>query len=182
MRIPSRTALPALRALSLLAALLPALAASPAGAAEHRFGLGVHYWRTVDDLASRGFGKIDDRGSSGVVSYQYVPGGLFALELDGEYFSSGFGGATHSTFSPQGYLVFGLDGWYVAAGVGVLYASDFKNNVSDPFYAARIGLNVKVLPRFYVDVNANYRAKAWRELKNADTDTVTLGTVVRFGF
>jgi hypothetical protein len=178
------TRIPHLARFAAAAFLLAALgAAAPARAAEHhRLGVGIHYWRTVDELVDDGFGRFDEEGTSGVISYQYLPGGLFGLQLDGEYFADGFGGSTESTLSPQAYLVFSPNGWYAALGIGVLYSSDFENNVSDPFYAARIGLNVEVLPRFYLDLNANYRAKAWSELKNADTDTVTLGGVVRVGF
>lgn len=172
-------------ALSVAAPLLLAFlagAAAPARAAEHRLGLGVHYWRTIDDLADEGFGRLDEEGTSGLVSYQYLPGGLFGLQVDGEYFADGFGGSTSSTFSPQLYLVFSPDGLYAAAGVGVLYSDSFDDRVSDPFYAARIGWNLHVLPHLYLDVNANYRAEAWNQLKEADTDTITLGGVVRVGF
>lgn len=169
---------------SLFALFLLALAfgaAAPATAAEHRLGVGVHYWRALDEVVDEGF-ELDRNGTSGVVSYQYIPGGLLSLQVDGEYFAEGFGGATDSTFSPQAYLVLGVNGLYAAAGVGVLYSSDFEDEVSDPFYAARVGWNLELVPNLYLDLNANYRAQAWSELDEADTDTITLGGVVRFGF
>jgi hypothetical protein len=154
--------------------LPPALAA-----AEHRIGGGVHYWKTVDDFADEDF-DVDEDGLATVVSYQYVPGGLLRLEVDVEYFEKGFGGATDAAYSPQAYLVLGR-GWYAALGGGVIYSSDFEDDVSDPFYAARVGLDMQLLPRLYLDLSANYRFDAWSELGDADTDTVTLGAVVRFG-
>ena len=156
-----------------------AVGAPPAAAAEHRIGGGVHYWKTVDDLADDDF-DVDEDGLATVLSYQYVPGGLLRLEVDVEYFEKGFGGSTDAAYSPQVYLVLG-SGWYAALGGGVIYSSDFEDDVSDPFYAARLGLDMELLPRLHLDLNANYRFDAWSELENADTDTVTLGAVVRFG-
>lgn len=169
--------------LSLFALLALALgAAAPAGAAEHRLGVGLHYWRTLDDLADEGFGDLDESGTSGVLSYQYIPGGLLSLQIDGEYFAKGFGGSTEATFSPQVFLVLGVDGFYAAAGVGVLYSDDLEDEISDPFYIARVGWNLELVPNLFLDLNANYQAGAWKDLDQADTDTITLGGVVRFGF
>lgn len=166
----------------LLALAFGAVAAAPAVAAEHRLGVGVHYWRTLDDLADEGFDELDETGTSGVLSYQYIPGGLLALQVDGEYFAKGFGGSTDETFSPQVYLVVGVNGPYAAAGVGVLYSKELEDEISDPFYIARVGWNLELIPNLHLDLNANYRAGAWSELDEADTDTITLGGVVRFGF
>lgn len=163
-----------------VAMLLGGLAflAAPA-AAEHRIGAGVHYWRTVDDLAEENF-DVDRDGLAKVLTYQYVPGGLLRLEVDLEYFDKGFGGATEEAYSPQVYLLLG-GGWYAGLGAGLTYSSGFADDFSDPFYAARLGLDMELLPRFHIDINANYRFDAWSELGDADTDTVTLGALVRFG-
>ncbi|HEY0782196.1 MAG TPA: hypothetical protein VGE98_07075, partial [Thermoanaerobaculia bacterium] len=155
--------------------------AAPAHAADNTLGFGLHYWRAVDDLRSEGF-DVDRSGTSGIVSYQYAPGGLLKIEGDFEYFDKGFGGANKAAYSPQLYLVVG-GSLYGALGVGVTYSKGFPHrNFSDPFYAARVGLDFILLPRIHLDVNANYRFNAWNQLKNADTGTVTLGALVRFGF
>lgn len=53
--------------------------------------------------------------------------------------------------------------------------------VSDPFYAARVGLDFVLLPRIHLDVNLNYRAGTFDELDEASSDTITLGAALRFG-
>lgn len=153
------------------------VAARPA-AADSSFGFGLHAWRTVKDLRSHGFGNIRRSGVSYLVSYQYIPGPLVKLELDGEYFDKGFGGSTHYAISPQAYvLVGGLV--YGGLGIGTTYSRDFSNNFSSPFYAARAGLDLTLLPHLHLDVNANYRFNAWHELKGASTGTITLGALAR---
>jgi hypothetical protein len=160
-------------------ALAALLAPAAAQAAEHYLGGGIHYWRTIDDLADEGFDDIEDEGRSFVLSYQAVPAGILSFQMDLEYFEEGFGGATEEAFSPQVYVVVG-HGLYAAVGAGVIYSDDFEDEFSDVFYAARVGFNFAVLPRVRLDVNANYRAGAFDELEDADTDAITLGAVIRF--
>lgn len=158
--------------------LLLAAFAAPAWAGENVLGLGIHYWRTVDDLKDDGFGDIDSKGTSGVVSYQYFPGGPLGIELDLEYFDKGFSGSTEEAYSPQLYLVLGHR-FYAAAGVGVTYSKGLEDSPSDPFYAGRLGLNLLLLPGVGLDINANYRANTFQGLRDAETDTVTLGAILR---
>lgn len=158
----------------LLLTLLTVLIAGPA-AAEHRIGFGVHHWQTVDDLADDGFEGIEDEGTSGIVSYQYMPEGIFSLELDLEYFADGFAGSTEEAFSPQAYLLVG-HGLYAGAGVGVTHSD---GETSDMFYAAKIGFDISILPRLSLDVNANYRFDDWDLIDEVETDTVTLGALIR---
>lgn len=161
----------------LLAVLGWAAAARPA-AADSSIGIGVHSWRTVDDLHSEGFSNIRRSGLSYLVSYQYSPGALLKFELDGEYFAKGFGGSTHYAIAPQ---AFALVGGFVYGGVGIgtIYSKDFASNFSSPFYVARIGLNLHLLPRFTLDVNGNYHFHAFNELKGVNTGTVTVGAIAR---
>jgi opacity protein-like surface antigen len=156
------------------AALILGLTA-PAFAADHRIGFGVHHWQTVDDLADQGFTGLDDKGTSGIVSYQYMPEGIFSFELDLEYFADGFGGSTKSAYSPQAYLLVG-HGFYAGVGVGNVVSD---GETSDPFYAAKVGMDFAIIPRVSVDVNANYRFDDWGLIDNAKTDTVTLGALLR---
>lgn len=159
--------------------VLSGLLAAPGQAAEKRLGFGVHYWQTVNNLSSKGFGHLKDNGTSWLVSYQIAPRGLFTLEADLEYFNSGFGGSDSSTFSPQFFVLVG-HGLYAGVGVGVNASSGFDNSFSDPFYMGRVGFNFEVIPRLYVDVNANYQANAFNQLGSTSTDAITLGAVVRF--
>ena len=169
---------------SLMIVALTAVLASPAGAGEHRIGAGVNYWKTIDDLDDEGFeniGDIDDSGIAEVVSYQYWPKGLIGFEVDLEHFPDGFGGSTDDAWSPQVYITLG-HGIYGGLGVGVTNSSDFEGDWSDPFYAAKLGFNMALLPHISLDLYGNYRFDAWSELNDADTDTVFLGALVRVTF
>ena len=150
----------------------------PAHAAEHRFGLGGLYWRSLDDLASAG---LDEDGVAPYLTYQYAPAGIFRVELDLEYYGKGFGGSDTAAYSPVGFLLveFGL---YVGLGVGVTVSDGLENNVSDPFYAARLGYDFQLMPRLHFDINANYRAGSFKELEDYDGDSLTLGAAARVSF
>lgn len=161
----------------LLLAFAGLLAGGPAWG-ESLIGVGLHSWRTVDDLSHEGFGDLKRSGVSYLLSYQYRPGFLLKFEGDAEYFNKGFGGSTHSAVSPQAYvLVGGLV--YGGLGIGTIYSKDFNNNFSSPFYIARAGLDLHLLPRFHLDVNGNYHFHAWNQLKGVNTGTVTLGASAR---
>ena len=158
-----------------LASWLPGAAAQ---AGEHILGIGANYWQTVDDID---FGEIDNSGLSTVVAYTYRPGGLIGFEFDVEYFGEGFAGTNRDVISPQAYVVVGRN-FYVAAGIGTNYSSDLEDEFSDPYYAAKMGINFSLLPHLGLDVNANYRFDAWGDLDEVDTDTVFLGALLRFSF
>lgn len=170
--------------LILLVLLAVLCTAGTAEAAENRWGLGVHFWKTVDDLADDigddSFANIEDDGFAFVVSYQRVPRGLFRFEIDVEVFSEGFGGSEDTAISPIGFILFGGDGLYVGAGVGLTFSGDFIDNVSDPYFVGRIGWDLGLLPSLSLDINANYRSGAFSELDEFDTDAVTLGAILRF--
>ena len=159
--------------------VLAAWSAVPGRAAEKRFGLGVHYWEAVSNLANKGFGHLQDNGTSWLVSYQVAPRGLFTFEADLEYFNSGFGGSDVSTFSPQFFVLVG-HGLYAGAGVGLNMSGGFDSTVSDPFYIGRVGFDFEVIPRLYVDVNANYQVNAFNQLGHTSTDAITLGAMLRW--
>lgn len=171
--------------LPLLAALLLATLLSPGivEAGEHRLGVGAHFWRTVDDIADdildSPFGDIEDDGFAWVVSYQYVPKGLFRLELDVEYYDGGFAGSPDSSYSPTGFILFGGN-LYAGVGIGFTFSSGLEDDVSDPFYVARVGWELDLLPGISVDINANYRADAFNDLDEASSDAITLGAILRF--
>lgn len=162
-----------------LAALVLLAGSVPAEAAEHRIGFGFNYWRALDDVVEDDF-DLDEDGLAPYLTYQLVPAGLFRFEADLEYFERGFGGSTAEAYSPQVFVLLG-GGFYGGVGVGVTYSSDLPDDVSDPFYAARVGLDFVLLPRIHLDVNLNYRANTFSSLDQASSDTITLGAAVRFG-
>ncbi len=161
--------------LAWLAGAGPALA----DGGDSSIGLGVHAWRTVDDLHSEGFGGLRRDGISYLLSYQRGLLPLLKVELDGEYFPRGFGGSTHGAVAPQALVLVG-GALYAGVGIGTIYSRDFANDFSHPFYLARVGVDLHLLPRFHLDVNANYHFNAFNELKGASTGTVTLGAIARF--
>jgi hypothetical protein len=163
----------------LLIAVAMALGSTAAAsAAEHRFGIGELYWRSLDDLSSAG---LKDNGVAPYLTYQYVPEGIFKFELDLEYYSKGFGGSDTVAYAPAAYVIaeFGI---YVGVGAGVTVSDGLEDNVSDPFYAARVGYDFAIIPRLHLDLNANYRADSFKELEDYDQDSITFGAAARLTF
>jgi hypothetical protein len=144
-------------------------------AGEHRIGGGANYWIAVDDIDDE---DIDDDGFSYLVSYQHW-WDFLGLEVDLELLPDRFG---ETAYAPEAYLLFGGT-IYGGAGIGIVNIDgDFAD---EPFYALRVGLNLELLPKVFVDISANYRFNDTGELDNSetdiDTDTVFLGAAVRFG-
>ena len=146
--------------------------------AEHRLGVGYLYWQSLGDIAEAG---LDEDGTAPFLTYQYVPEGIFRLELDLEYYKDGFGGSQSAAYTPVGFVLveFGI---YAGLGVGVTVANFPHFDVSDPFYAARLGWDFQLIPRLHFDINANYRADTFKELEDYDQDSITLGAAVRLEF
>jgi hypothetical protein len=72
-------------------------------------------------------------------------------------------------------------GLYGGLGIGTLYADgNFSDN---PFFILRAGIDLDLLPRVHVDVNANYHFAEWDGINEVDerldSDTITLGAAVR---
>lgn len=157
------------------------LCALPAGAGEHRFGLGAHFFKTVDDIADDGFSDIEDDGYAFVVSYRYEPGGFIFFQLEADYYKDGYGGATESALAPAVFVGVGRD-IYVAIGLAATYSDDFDGSFSDPYYIGRIGYDLDLLPGISLDINVNYQAGSFSEIEDfdLDTDTLTLGASIRF--
>jgi hypothetical protein len=149
-----------------------------ASAAEHRLGIGEMYWRTLEEVNHL---RVDSDGLAPYLTYQYVPEGIFKFELDLEYYSKGFGGSDTTAYTPLAFVLveFGI---YAGLGVGVTVSDGLDDNVSDPFYAARVGWDFALIPRVHLDLNANYRAGSFKELEDDDLDSYTLGAAVRVTF
>lgn len=168
--------------LLLLALLAVTAFAAPAHAAEHYFGAGAQFWRTVDGLPSTStFDGIEDDGYSWVLSYQMRPRGLFAFQLDAEIFPDGFAGSDETAVSPEALVIIGK-GLYLGAGAGVTISDGLQDNVSDPFFLGRLGWRLAFLGPLDVDLHATYRFDDWEALKGVDvsTDTYTFGATLRF--
>ena len=142
-------------------------------------GGGIHYWRTVKDISDEDY-DVDKDGIAYMASLQFAPATLLKLECDLEIFPDGFGGSTKTTYAPQGYLIIG-SGIFAGLGVGINYDDEWAD---DPFYVLRAGLNIEVLPSIILEVNAQYMFMEWKKINDADkdidTDTITLGAMLRF--
>lgn len=170
-------------ALSVLAILVgsAALSAQTAtvtqgGDSSSSIGVGMNYWVSLNDID---IDDIDDNGFSYLVSYQYRPGFL-GFELVGEYFPDRFG---DDAWAPEAYVIVG-EGLYGAAGIGVVNSGGSFED--EPFFALKLGFDVKVIANLRLDVSANYRFNDTAELDDDDTkidsDTVFLGATLRLGF
>jgi hypothetical protein len=170
--------------LALLALLLTAatlLAPATAAAADHSLGLGIQYWKSLDDLVDEEFDDVDldDDGFSYVASWRIEPEGIFSFAIDLEYSEDGFGGSTEESFTPLAYLLVG-HGLYAGVGAGQTFSDGLSGDHSDLFFAARVGWELSLLPGVSVDFNANYRSDSFETLDEASSDGVTFGAIVRF--
>jgi opacity protein-like surface antigen len=145
----------------------------------NRLGVGVHYWVTVDDIE---IDDVDENGYSWIFSYQRTLADLLKVEIDTGLTKKGYAGSDTTVWSPQAYLLIGST-IYAGVGVGINYIGD--EFADEPFYALRAGLDFEILSNIFLDINANYRFEDWdtEEIKeDIDTDTVTLGAILRIQF
>lgn len=143
----------------------------------HSVGLGVHYWRVLDDIDIDNF---QESGLSYLAAYRY-DGGLLAFQGEVEYFSSDFGVSTESVYSPQFVVILG-DGIFAAIGAGILYTDgEFANK---PYYLLRAGFNIIHIGPVALEINANYLFTDFSSFSTDDikSDTITLGAMARLEF
>jgi len=144
---------------------------------KHRFGAGAHYWTTIEDID---VDNVKKDGFAYLISYQLRPASLIKFGLDVEMLPASYGGAEERVYAPQAYLVLGSF-IYAALGIGSYYTDG--EFAEEPFFNVRAGLDLCLLPRIYVDINANYRFENWDSIETLDedvsSDTITLGAAVR---
>ncbi len=161
-----------------LVCLIPAPAAQAAlsgeGRGMHRIGLGVNYWKTIDNLDQ----DVNSDGFSYIVSYQYAPLWYLKVGTNLELFPD-LAKSTDPILAPEVFVTFG-GLFYAGVGMGIYYHDGNWGNA--PFYMFRAGLDIPVLPRLFLDLNANYRFNDWNTLEwsDLDTDTIRLGAAIRF--
>ncbi len=145
----------------------------------HRFGAGVRYWIALEDIDTD---KVDENGFAYILSYQYQMAGFSKLEGNIEYLGKGYAGSDDYSLSPQVYFLVGR-GLYGGLGVGITYSDgEFADKA---YFALRVGIDFEILPAIFVDINVNYRFEDWDSddvQEDIDTDTVTLGAIVRLEF
>ena len=164
-----------------LACLLPAPTVqavqgdlSGEGRGMHRIGFGVNYWKTIDDIDQ----DFDSHGFSYITSYQYGFVPFFKFDAGLEILPD-MAGTSNTVLAPELFLTIGTM-VYAGAGIGVYYNDGDWGNA--PFYMLRAGVDIPILPRIFLDINANYRFNDWGSLSgnDIDTDTMRLGAAVRF--
>jgi hypothetical protein len=145
----------------------------------HRLGGGMRYWVALDDID---IDDVDEDGFSFILSYQYIISGYFKFEGDLEFLGSGYAGSNETVWSPQAYFLIGK-GLYGGVGIGLNYSDG--EWAGSPFFALRAGIDIEVLPAVFLDLNANYRFEEWdfdRIEEKIDTDTITVGALMRYEF
>ena len=144
------------------------------GGGMHRIGIGVNYWKAIEDLDE----DVNHDGFSYLVSYQYAPVWFVKIGTNLELFPD-LANSGKAAWEPELYVTFG-GLLYAGVGIGMYYFDGDWG--SKPFYAFRAGFDIPVLPRLYLDINANYRFNDWDNLEWSDlgTDTIHLGAAVRF--
>lgn len=151
-----------------------------ASAQNHRLGVGAHYWVTVDKIDVE---DVDESGVAWLVSYQYLLSSIFTVEADLEVFTGNFGGSKDTVFAPQAFLLLGST---IYGGLGGGFFTAGESFSADPFFTLRAGLDFEIIRGLFLDINASYTFTDFDDISDAleeiNTDTVTLGAAVRFGF
>ena len=159
----------------LFAGVIPAHAGAIA-----QLGVGVHYWTMLDDID---IDEIDSDGLAWYLSARMIPDSIVSFDLELERFPDSYAAAGEDVYAPAAYLVVG-NSLYAALGIGGYYTDgEFSR---DPFYALRAGVTLELLPKLFLDINANYRFNNWDDIKTVDedigSDTITLGAAARVEF
>ena len=154
-----------MRSLVPIVVLCGVVLAGPAAATEprHRIGLGVHYWRTLEDIA---FSEADENGIAWVITYQHKLAAMLRVELDLELLPDAYA-AADGLWAPEALIILG-SGVYAGLGVGTYVSSGHWGE--DPFFMLRVGFDAEVLPMLYLDINANYRFEEWDDITEVDEE------------
>ena len=138
-------------------------------------GAGARYFKTIDELD----GPFEESGLAPLLTIRGELASLLHLQADLVLYPDGYAGSNKDVFAPEGFLLLGK-GVYAGLGVGTLVAD---GDVGDPFFIARAGVNLELLPSLSLDINANYEFAEWDQVntidKDADSDTITLGAALR---
>ena len=138
-------------------------------------GAGARYFRTIDQLD----GPFEESGLAPLLTVRGELASLLHLQGDFVLYPDGYAGANKDVFAPEVFLLLGK-GIYAGLGVGSLVAD---GDMGDPFFIARAGVNLELLPSLFLDINANYEFAEWDQIntidENADSDTITLGAALR---
>ena len=163
---------------ALAALCMAAPAAFASGGVE--IGVGANYWYSLKDAVHEDF---DEDGLGWMISTRWMWTDYVGIGLELERSPDNFVELEKEMYAPSAHLIVGK-GLYLGLGVGCYYYDgDFYE---DTWYNLRAGVKVEVIPHIFLDINANYRADSFSELKGAkgdiDGETVTAGAAIRIGF
>lgn len=167
-----------------LAAALAACLAAPATFAKSsggfELGVGANYWYSLKDAVHEDF---DEDGLGWMISSRWMWTDYVGLGLELERSPKNFVELEKEMYAPSAHIILG-SGLYIGLGVGCYYYDgDFYE---DTWYNLRAGIKVEIIPHIIFDINANYRADSFSDIKGAkgdiDGETVTLGGAIRIGF
>ena len=155
--------------LTLFALPASALAQNP------MFGIGVNYWRAIDDVRVN---DIDRDGLGYVVSLSERQE-LFGVVLEVEHAPDGRGVSPKSVTSPELLVTVGGLLW-AGVGIGIDYTDG--SFASKPFYDFRAGVRIELLP-LPIEGFVNYRFNDWQDsslFRDIDSDTLIIGLRLHF--
>lgn len=152
-----------------------ALTVGPRATDAVEIGGGARYFRTIDELD----GPFEENGLAPLVTVRGELAELLHLQADFVLYPDGYAGSDKDVFAPELFLLLGK-GVYAGLGAGALVSD---GEVGDPFFIARAGINLELLPAVVLDINANYEFAEWEQIntidEDADSDTITLGAALR---
>ena len=133
-------------------------------------GLGIHYWKTLEDIGdSDGF----DTASLGYLGVFSFGPALLNFEIDVEYVPNYWGDS--GLLQPSAYVFIGH---YIYGGLGVGISYLDGEMADDPFFDLRAGVKLS-----FFDLFASYRFLSFEEvgdLESDDLNSLTFGALIKF--
>jgi hypothetical protein len=158
--------------------------------AEHAFGIGIHYFYTLEeidnDLSQEIQGAYHSEGIALNASYRIKPNPHLGLLFEMQTYPEGVSDAK-MVISPR---ILALLGHHIYAGVGVAwnYAEWEEETLSihkddgwsSAYFLLRAGFEFPIIvDDLILDINGTYELNDWNEIEEFDSDLITLGVGVR---
>lgn len=160
-------------------------------AGDHTFGIGFHYFYTLDDIEGHVKDELGDAyhddGTAINFSYRYKWNDHVGILAEVQTYPDGYLDA-EDMISPRLLLVLGQS-FYIGGGVGwnkvdwEEVTDDFHNDDewTDSFYMIRAGIEFSIFTEhLFLDINANYEFNEWNDIDDFDSDIMTFGAGLKF--
>ena len=171
--------------------LLFCVVCGSAYAGDHTFGVGFHYFYTLDDINEDLDELLGDAfhedGLAINFSYRYKFNDHFGVLAEVQTYPDGFLDA-ETSFSPRLLVLLGQT-FYVGGGIGwnsvdweeVTEDLHDDDNWTDSFYMLRAGIEFPLFTEhLFLDINANYEFNEWNDVEEFDSDIITFGAAIKF--